>query len=828
MRAKTKYGSPGRLKPLNTLQRSREDKAVRDLFSGVSSSRLRPSFGLSRQLNCINATIKDTTSSRSHTGDFRFPIPSPHIISIASSTPTQPSPRDDFYLKIPVNTLNIGSKLMSNAIIYVYETELEDEWELRKNTKQVAVFPGSALASISTTSQNEVRIKLKTSRTFKYNGLELQTNELSFITKELSSFEQACDAIEEKYPKIFTGPSRRSSGPGKQLPPHNVRLTSLQPSPGIGLRKRPPAEEPSNRVRRPRLELPPKEDVGEKISRLSLPRSNPTSISFKSRSLLSKSDNGPLIGAPTSSLGRSIAKPQQSKALTPNNPIIDAATGIRNSIQDGGLRTNIFPGRPTEIKSLRPPSPIPVVRGSNGPRKYDEKFNTPFRFIFNDNKSLDITPDDVTRLNEGEFLNDTLINFFLKYFHQVVSENDKTLGNSIYIFNTFFYEKLSLKRKDESVSNYSKVKTWTSKVDLFKMKYVIVPINYKMHWYLAIIYNLPALLRDKSEGSRPVEEVDSTVSNPLRPISKKDDCVIFVLDSLRSRNYIGLTKNMKDYIYEEAMDKLGIAIDKSRIVTKAVDTPQQNNLWDCGVYVIHYVHQFMSSPEKIVDLMIKSETDGNSELRRMWEPTKMVYKRSLLKRRLIAFRSENEKSQKERLLQQEAAQSQQEQTSSLEHTEAMQSPSIRETEPEPSRNNGDDTLNSAIHILDRNLDMDEEMQDVASPEDDDDLNVNIAGTVENGSATKVSNDTYHDGHDSDSNHDSRGLIDAASRKSQSPLRKEPQIDTPKSPIHPTATPGTPMVVVNDDESDEDGIEVTKMEETQKKSNRVRKIRRGAS
>lgn len=40
---------------------------------------------------------------------------------------------------------------------------------------------------------------------------------------------------------------------------------------------------------------------------------------------------------------------------------------------------------------------------------------------------------------------------------------------------------------------HKRVQRWTSKVDLFSKRYIIVPINESLHWYLAIIYNPSAL-----------------------------------------------------------------------------------------------------------------------------------------------------------------------------------------------------------------------------------------------------------------------------------------------------------------------------------------------
>ncbi|KAF9357281.1 hypothetical protein BGX26_003980 [Mortierella sp. AD094] len=104
---------------------------------------------------------------------------------------------------------------------------------------------------------------------------------------------------------------------------------------------------------------------------------------------------------------------------------------------------------------------------SRTPEKPEE---TLFVYPFNSSvksKSIAVRAEDAVRLEHGEFLNDTLIEFGLK----------KGLANS-----------------------YEAIKSWTAKVDLFSMKYIIVPIHENLHWYLAIITN-PGLLLRKSESS---------------------------------------------------------------------------------------------------------------------------------------------------------------------------------------------------------------------------------------------------------------------------------------------------------------------------------------
>ncbi|KAG7088240.1 hypothetical protein E1B28_012254 [Marasmius oreades] len=114
--------------------------------------------------------------------------------------------------------------------------------------------------------------------------------------------------------------------------------------------------------------------------------------------------------------------------------------------------------------------------------------------------AVNITNADLNRLQPGEFLNDTIIEFGLKLWHKELEETNPELAKQIHIFNSFFYKKLNKKNIEES---YKTVARWTSKIDIFKKKYVVVPINENVHWYLAVIYQPQYVLFPPKEKVPP-------------------------------------------------------------------------------------------------------------------------------------------------------------------------------------------------------------------------------------------------------------------------------------------------------------------------------------
>ncbi|KAF5338897.1 hypothetical protein D9611_008736 [Ephemerocybe angulata] len=120
---------------------------------------------------------------------------------------------------------------------------------------------------------------------------------------------------------------------------------------------------------------------------------------------------------------------------------------------------------------------------------------------------VNITNADIARLQPGEFLNDTLIEFGLKLWLKELEEKNPELAKQVHVFSSFFYKKLNKRNMEEG---YNSVRKWTGKFDLFEKKYIIVPINEHMHWYLALIYE-PEHVLAPPPPSPPKNDAQETI-----------------------------------------------------------------------------------------------------------------------------------------------------------------------------------------------------------------------------------------------------------------------------------------------------------------------------
>ncbi|NXQ82739.1 SENP7 protease, partial [Nyctibius grandis] len=106
---------------------------------------------------------------------------------------------------------------------------------------------------------------------------------------------------------------------------------------------------------------------------------------------------------------------------------------------------------------------------------------------------LGVTREDLECLEYGEFLNDVIIDFYLKYL--LLEKAPKHLADRTHVFSSFFYKCLTRTEKtsegDLKVSaaqrRHRRVRTWTRHINIFSKDYIFVPVNEESHWYIAVI-----------------------------------------------------------------------------------------------------------------------------------------------------------------------------------------------------------------------------------------------------------------------------------------------------------------------------------------------------
>ncbi|XP_015426775.1 PREDICTED: sentrin-specific protease 7 isoform X10 [Myotis davidii] len=259
---------------------------------------------------------------------------------------------------------------------------------------------------------------------------------------------------------------------------------------------------------------------------------------------------------------------------------------------------------------------------------------------------LGVTSEDLECLEEGEFLNDVIIDFYLKYL--ILEKASSELVERSHIFSSFFYKCLTRKENNLTEDNpnlsmaqrrHKRVRTWTRNVNIFNKDYIFVPVNESSHWYLAVIcfpwleeavyedfpqtisqqsqaqqsqHNNKTIDKDLRTTSAPsLGTVDSQSTETSMSIPKKvckRPCIL-ILDSLKAASIQNTVQNLREYLEVEweVKRKTHREFSKANMVDLCPKVPKQDNSSDCGVYLLQYVESFFKDPIVNFELPIHLE-----------------------------------------------------------------------------------------------------------------------------------------------------------------------------------------------------------------------------
>ncbi|XP_067357180.1 sentrin-specific protease 7b isoform X2 [Channa argus] len=250
---------------------------------------------------------------------------------------------------------------------------------------------------------------------------------------------------------------------------------------------------------------------------------------------------------------------------------------------------------------------------------------------------ISVTKEDLACLTSGEFLNDVIIDFYLKYL--LLEGVGGSVAERSHIFSSFFYKQLSRRRaagEDDvpSISyrhmRHQRVKTWTRHVDIFTKDFLFVPVNQEAHWYLVVVC-FPRLEETQYEKfQRPAglicisgvlkQPAGTTSAFSLKsqqlPECTQQGCwkdtvlkrpCILVMDSLKLSYHENVCRLLRDYLHVEWEVRRGttrcFTSDNMKIFNCRV--PQQDNSSDCGLYLLQYVESFLQNPVVHFDLPLR-------------------------------------------------------------------------------------------------------------------------------------------------------------------------------------------------------------------------------
>lgn len=180
--------------------------------------------------------------------------------------------------------------------------------------------------------------------------------------------------------------------------------------------------------------------------------------------------------------------------------------------------TNIFPVcDEITLREMEPMFKL-TLKGKMKPKKkpkkkpVDEFFSTGGNILIYPELmapgSIILTANDYKCLAVDEFLNDSIINFYIKYLSiEILTDEQKPIT---YMFDTFFYENLSGASRRNPNKQHERIEKWTRRVNIFQKDFIVVPINQSLHWFLAIIC-FPGINTTVPSSAVQICQADTTV-----------------------------------------------------------------------------------------------------------------------------------------------------------------------------------------------------------------------------------------------------------------------------------------------------------------------------
>ena len=242
--------------------------------------------------------------------------------------------------------------------------------------------------------------------------------------------------------------------------------------------------------------------------------------------------------------------------------------------------------------------------------------------------------DNIEKFGDG-WLSSSLICIFIDYFMTTTKAT-----RTYHVDGDFYYELMKVPRSNEDL--YHNVFRWTKDVDIFEHAQVIFPLSTGNHWYLTCFINVTQCFLSNEEKQENVQEERPyiLVLNSLKGVEITSSDAISELKSYLVDEWIAKKENVPNtdtrrsdgrccedidltcnrckssFIYSATEQGIGLSkpnhckectdIRKGELLQKLhqipilrPETPQQANLFDCGVYCVKNAEQVIAKFPKI-------------------------------------------------------------------------------------------------------------------------------------------------------------------------------------------------------------------------------------
>nr|XP_046913832.1 sentrin-specific protease 6-like [Dermatophagoides farinae] len=268
-----------------------------------------------------------------------------------------------------------------------------------------------------------------------------------------------------------------------------------------------------------------------------------------------------------------------------------------------------------------------------------------------DFKPIILYGNDLKCLRDGQYLNDNIMNFYLKYY-QINGQIPQEIVDKIHIFDALFATHLltvNNKRQYKYMENsktfvnntndilensyHKKLKKWTKDIDIFSKDFLLIPLVIKGHWFLIILCYIGNVIGNANNSA-------NTASSVMRITRQQNDVAtkrptFIVMDSIDckiKRNEI--FSYLLGFLRLELKEKRSLefsSIEWSNFRSISANVPQQQNTYDCGLFVLEYIERFLKAPEDIYNKLLQDK----SSLHDWFESETLHHKRAKIQQIIL-------------------------------------------------------------------------------------------------------------------------------------------------------------------------------------------------
>lgn len=183
-----------------------------------------------------------------------------------------------------------------------------------------------------------------------------------------------------------------------------------------------------------------------------------------------------------------------------------------------------------------------------------------------------ITTVDMQCLNRREFLNDRIINFYMKYMWETYLDDDEK--KTIYVCDTFFME--TIERSDDE-----RIQRLLKRVSVMDHDYLMIPVMMNEHWFLMILCHPKSIFDDsRRKQYEPKIHIMDSMEN-YDPDKKQ-----YIINALYK--YVQAAAVLELNMSDDAIGSL-----KRRLRVHYADVYQQKNTFDCGICLLQNAECFL-------------------------------------------------------------------------------------------------------------------------------------------------------------------------------------------------------------------------------------------